>query len=47
MSYPITDLDRSLGLQEVETRSICRQSAREGGKTAFVPPGDIPGTHFC
>jgi hypothetical protein len=47
ISYPITDLDRSLGLQEVEARRICRESVREGGKTPFAPPGDIPGTHFC
>ena len=32
LSYPITDLDRPLGLQEVEASTISRQSAHEGGK---------------
>jgi hypothetical protein len=31
-SYPITGLDRPLGLQEVEAPRISRQSALEGGK---------------
>jgi hypothetical protein len=52
-SYPITVLDRPLGLQEVEASRISRQSAHEGGKFVsptqrpHLPPGDIPGTHFC
>jgi hypothetical protein len=51
-SYPIIDLDRPLGLQEVETPRISRQSVHEGGKVVSrthwvpLPPGDIPGTHF-
>jgi len=31
-SYPCTGLDRLLGLLEVETPRISRQSAHEGGK---------------
>ena len=34
-SYPITGLDRPLGLQEVEWPSISAQSAQEGGKVAI------------
>jgi hypothetical protein len=50
-------LDRALRLQEVEARTISRQSAHEGGKVVSPthrpplppppPPGNIPGTHFC
>jgi hypothetical protein len=36
LSYPITGLDKTLGLQEVEAPRISRQSAHEGGK--FVSP---------
>jgi hypothetical protein len=52
-SYPITGLDRPLGLQEVEAPRISRQSAHEGGKAVSpthrppLLPGDIRGTHFC
>ena len=52
-TYTYTGLDRSLGLQEVEAPSIPRQSAHEGGNVVSpthrppLPPGDIPGTHFC
>jgi hypothetical protein len=51
--YPITGLDRSLGLQEVEAHRISRQLAHEGGKAVSrtywprLPPADTPGTHFC
>ena len=31
-NYPITRLDRSLGLQEVEVPRICRHSAHKHGK---------------
>ena len=40
-SYPITGLDRPLGLQEVEAPRICRQSEHEGGKfvsSTYRPP---------
>ena len=46
-SNPITGLDRPRGSQ------ISRQSAREEGKVVSpthrppLPPGNIPGTHFC
>jgi hypothetical protein len=52
-AIPITGLDRPLGLQEVEARRISRHLAHEGGKVVSpmhrlpLPPGDIPGTHFC
>jgi len=52
-NYPITGLDRPLGLYEVETPRITRSSAREDGKIVSrthqppLPPGDTPGTHFC
>jgi hypothetical protein len=42
-----------LGFQEVEAARINRQSEYEGGKVVSpthwvtLPPGDIPGTHFC
>ena len=38
LGYPITDLDRPLGLQEVEASRICRQSAYEGGKVVSHMP---------
>jgi len=50
-SYLITGLERPLGLQEVEARSISRQSAQGVGK--FVSPTYRPLltppyiTHFC
>ena len=52
MSYPITGTDGPSGLQEVEAPGISRQSAHEGGKVSpkhrpSLPPGTIPGTHFC
>jgi hypothetical protein len=53
LSYPYTDLDRPLGLQDVQVPMISRQSAHESGKVVSPthrppwPPGDIPGTHFC
>ena len=49
---PITDLDRPWGLQEVELPYFS-QSAHEGSKVVSpthrppLPPGNIPGTHFC
>ena len=39
--FPITDLDRSLRLQEVEAARISRQWAHEGGKVVrptYRPP---------
>jgi len=42
-----------LGLQAVEAPRISRQSAPEGGRVVSpthgppLPPGDIPGSHFC
>jgi len=33
-SYHITDMDRPLGLQDVEAPRISRQSAQEGGKVS-------------
>ena len=52
--YPITCLDRLLGLQEFEAPRISRQSAHEGDKVVSLthrsplpPQEDIPGTHFC
>ena len=42
-----------LDFQEVDTARINRQSEYEGGKVVSpthwltLPPGDIPGTHFC
>jgi hypothetical protein len=47
-SYPITGLDKSVGLQEVEAHRISRQSAHEGGKVVSpthrppLPPGRTP-----
>jgi hypothetical protein len=49
----ITGLDSPLGLQEVEVPRISRQSEHECDKVVRsthrlpLPPGDIPGTHFC
>jgi len=49
-SYPITGLQRPLGLQEVETPSISVQSAHEVDKVVSLkyrllfPPGDIHGS---
>jgi hypothetical protein len=34
--FPITSLDRSLGLQEVEAARISWQSAHEGGKVVSL-----------
>jgi hypothetical protein len=42
-----------LGLQKVEAPRISRQSAHKCGKVVSpthrppLPPGNIPGTHFC
>jgi len=50
--YDITGLDRLLGLQEVENRKICRQSAREGGNVVSptrrppLPPRTYPWYSF-
>jgi len=33
---PVTDLGRSLGLEEVKTPRICRQSAHEGGNVVSL-----------
>ena len=38
LSYPITDLDRPLGLQEVEASRISWRSAHEGGKVVSHMP---------
>jgi hypothetical protein len=54
-SYPITGLDRPLGLKEFEASRISRQSAHDGGKVVSpthrlpLPPGDgdVPAAHFC
>jgi hypothetical protein len=49
---PITDLDRPLGLVEVEAPRISRQSAHESGKVFSpkhqppLPPGGIPVNSF-
>jgi hypothetical protein len=51
-SYPITGLDRPLGLQEVEAPRISRQSAHEGGKVVRpkqrppLPPTRYPWYSF-
>ena len=52
-SNPITGLDRPRGFQEVEVprfqdsrhMKVARLSALRTGR--FLPPGNIPGTHFC
>ena len=50
-SYAV--LDRPRGIQEVEAPRILRQTVQEGGKVVSpthrppLPPGRIPGTHFC
>ena len=52
-SHLYTCLDRTLWLQEDEAPRTSRQSANVGGKVVslthqlLLPPGDIPGTHFC
>ena len=52
-SCSITGLEKPLGLHEVETARIVRQSAHEGGKVVSLrfrpplPPGNILGTHLC
>jgi hypothetical protein len=52
-TYPITGLERPLGIQEVEAHRIPRQSEHKGGQVVSpthgppLPPGDILGTHFC
>jgi hypothetical protein len=38
LSYPITGLERSLGLQEVEAPRISRQSTQEGGEVVSHTP---------
>jgi hypothetical protein len=48
---PNKNLDRLLGLQELETLRISTQSAHKGGKVSptqrpSLPPSNIPGTHF-
>ena len=51
--YPIADLCRPLGLQEVEASRISRQLAHEGGKVVGLTqrpplsPRIILGTYFC
>jgi hypothetical protein len=51
--YPITGVNKPLGIQEVQATIIFRKSAHEGGKVAnpthrpHLSPRDIPGTHFC
>jgi hypothetical protein len=52
-SNPITGLDRSWDIQEVEAPrlqdsryvKVVRLSALRNGR--FYPPENIPGTHFC
>jgi hypothetical protein len=52
-SYPITGLDRSLGIQEVVAprfqdnrhMKVVRLTALSIGR--LYTPEDIPGTHFC
>ena len=52
-SNPITGLDRSREFQEVEAprfqdsrdMKVVRLSALSTGR--FLPPGNIPDTHFC
>jgi hypothetical protein len=43
VKYPITGLERPLGLQEVEATRISRQPAHEGGKV--VSPTHRPLLH--
>ena len=51
--YPITGLERLLGVREVEAPRISRQSANEGGKAVSpthrppLSPKHSFGTHFC
>jgi hypothetical protein len=52
-SFPATGLDRPLGFQEGETPEFLENGHYEGGKVVSpthqlsLPPGKIPGTHFC
>ena len=52
-SYPITGLNRPLGLQEIQDPRISRQSAHKVGNVVSpthrpsLPSGKISGTHFC
>jgi hypothetical protein len=52
LKYPISGLDKPLGLQQIEASKISRQLAQEGGKVVSPPhqppspPGDIAGPHF-
>jgi hypothetical protein len=52
-NYPITGLDRALGLQEFEVPRISRQSAHEYSEvvnSTHRPPLPLrryPGAHFC
>jgi len=49
-SNPCTGLDRPWGLQEVEAPRISKQSAPTVVSPTHrppLPPGNIPGTHFC
>jgi hypothetical protein len=51
-SYPY-QRGKAILLQEFEATRISRRSAREGDNVVNptqrppLPPGDIPGTHFC
>ena len=52
LSSPITGKDGPLGLQEVQTPRVSRKLALKRGKASPkhrppLPPGKIPGTHFC
>jgi hypothetical protein len=52
-NFPTTGLDRPLGFQEVEAPEFLDNRHYEGGKVVSpthrpsLPPGMIPGTHFC
>jgi hypothetical protein len=52
-SNTYTDLGRPLEFLEVEASRISRQSVHEGENVVIpahrppLPPGSIPGTHFC
>jgi len=52
-AIPIQTWTCTYKLPEVETHRISRKSAHDGGKFISsthwlpLPPGDIPGTHFC
>jgi len=51
-TYPHTDLDRQLGMLEIEAPRISRQSAHESGKVFSpthrppIPTSITPRTHF-